>query len=258
MNACGKNVSMNQFKIEKNRTPYDVESKVESFHWWFFVRRKLLKFILSSVKLKRNSITLDIGCGTGSNLTTLLSTGLYPIGLDQSIYALTLVKKKGDYPLLAGDLKELPIKTGSIGLIIAMDIFEHLHEDMVGILESYRVLDEGGILIATVPAFKFLWGIQDVVTGHRRRYSRKEIVKKLKEAGFDILKSSYFNFFLFFPILLGRRMIHLLGLKIDSENKINSPMLNFFLKAIFSLEPHILRYYSFPFGVSTFCIAKKR
>jgi SAM-dependent methyltransferase len=248
---------MNQSKIEKGRTPYDIESKVESFHWWFVVRRKLLKFILSSVKFQKNSITLDIGCGAGSNLRVLVSAGLYPIGLDQSIYALTLVKKKGGYPLLAGDLQELPIKTKSIGLIIAMDIFEHLQEDMVGIHESYRVLSEGGILIFTVPAFKFLWGIQDVVTGHRRRYSRKEIVKKLKEAGFDILKSSYFNFFLFFPILLARRIVRLLGMKIESENEINFPLINFFLKTIFSFELYFLKYVSFPFGVSIFCVAQK-
>ena len=80
--ACGKNVSMNQPKMEKNRTPYDVESKVESFHWWFAVRRKLLKSILSSINVPVNCLTLDIGCGTGSNLRALVSAGLYPIGLD--------------------------------------------------------------------------------------------------------------------------------------------------------------------------------
>jgi len=96
------------------------------------------------------------------------------------------------------------------------------------------------------------------VTGHYRRYRRKEIVEKLSLAGFDILKSSYFNFFLFFPILMGRRLIRLFGLKIESENKINFPLLNSLLKAIFSLEPPILKYVSFPFGVSILCIARKK
>ena len=257
MEACGKNVSMNRSKMKNNRTSYDVESEVESFHWWFAVRRKLLKSILSSLKYQKNSITLDIGCGTGSNLRELVSAGLYPIGLDQSIYALTLVKGKGDYPLLVGDLNKLPLKTKSVGLIIAMDIFEHLQEDMVGIHESYRVLGEGGILIVTVPAFKFLWGIQDIVTGHKRRYSRREIMNKLKAAGFDILKSSYFNFFLFIPILIARRMIQLIGLKIRSENEVNSPLLNYIFKAVFSLEPYLLKYFSFPIGVSILCIGRK-
>jgi SAM-dependent methyltransferase len=248
---------MNKLKREKDINPYDVESEVENFHWWFVVRRKLLKSILSSISIQKKAITLDIGCGTGSNLKALVSAGLDVIGLDQSIYALTLVKEKGDYSLMAGDLNKLPLKTKSVGLIIAMDIFEHLQEDMVGIHESYRVLGEGGILIVTVPAFKFLWGIQDIVTGHKRRYSRREIMNKLKAAGFDILKSSYFNFFLFFPILIARRVIQLLGLKIRSENEVNSPLLNHILKAVFSLEPYLLKYFSFPIGVSILCIGRK-
>ncbi len=248
---------MNQPKMEKNRTPYDVESEVESFHWWFVVRRKLLRSILSSVKIPKNCVVLEVGCGTGANLRTLSSAGFYGIGLDRSIYALALVKSKENSPLLAGDLNDLPIKTKSVGVIIAADILEHLEDDTCGINESYRVLKEDGLLILTVPAFRFLWGIQDKITGHKRRYTRNEIVNRLKEAGFDTLKSSYFNFFVFFPILIARRMIYLLGLKIESENEVNFPLLNFFLKAIFSLEVYALKYLSFPFGVSILCIAKK-
>jgi SAM-dependent methyltransferase len=252
---------MDKSKTTNNPSSYEVESKVENFHWWFVVRRKLLKSILSSIQIPRNCLALDIGCGTGSNLRTLTSSGFYTIGLDRSIYALTLVKKrkknKHDFHLLAGDLNNLPIKTKSVGLIIAMDIFEHLENDVNGIRESYRALVDGGVLIVTVPAFEFLWGIQDVVTGHKRRYLGKDITKKLREAGFDILKSSYFNFFLFIPILLARRIVRLFGLKIESENELNFSLMNFFLKAIFSLELYTLKYFSFPFGVSIFCVAKK-
>ena len=236
---------------------YDIEWEVESFHWWFFVRRKLLKSLLSSLNVSKNCITLDIGCGTGANLRILGATGFNVIGLDRSIYALSLTQKRINSPLINGDLNGLPIRAESVGLIIAMDILEHLENDIDGIKEFYRVLKKGGNLILTVPAFKSLWGIQDIVTGHKRRYSRQEILNKLKQGGFEILRYSYFNFFLFFPILISRRMINLLGLKIESENKINFPIINFYLKAIFYLEPHILRYFSFPFGVSIFCIAKR-
>jgi SAM-dependent methyltransferase len=257
MPAYAKKTPMNKAKGRKNLTPYDVESEVESFHWWFVVRRKLLKSILSSISVQKNSLTLDIGCGAGSNLRALMSTGLDVIGLDRSIYALSLIRSKEKFPLLVGDLNDLPIKAKSVGLIIAMDILEHLDDDSNGIIESYRVLSKGGIMFITVPAFNFLWGIQDIVTGHKRRYSRKEIKNKLKVAGFDVLKSSYFNFFLFFPIFIVRRFIKLLGLKIRSENELNSPLLNFMLKTVFSLEPYLLKYFPFPIGVSIFCVAKK-
>jgi SAM-dependent methyltransferase len=252
-----KKTSMDKSNVRKLPNPYDVENKVESFHWWFVVRRKLLKSILSSVHVPANSLTLDIGCGAGSNLKALLSAGLNAIGLDRSIYILSILSKKLEVPLLNGNLNNLPVRPNSIGLIIAMDILEHLDDDANGLTEFHRALNKGGILILTVPAFEFLWGIQDEVTGHKRRYVKKEITKKLREAGFEILNAFYFNFFLFFPILFGRRIIRILGLRVESENKINSPLINFFLKMIFSFEPYLLKYLSFPFGVSIFCIARK-
>ena len=77
-----KKTSMDKSRIRENLTPYDVESEVEGFHWWFVVRRKLLKFILSSINIPMNCLTLDVGCGAGSNLKALVSDGLYAIGLD--------------------------------------------------------------------------------------------------------------------------------------------------------------------------------
>jgi SAM-dependent methyltransferase len=257
MDAYGKKVSMNQPKVDNHLTSYDIESNVEGFHWWFVVRRKLLRSVLSSIKVPQNRIALEVGCGTGANLRVLESAGVFGIGLDQSLYALNLIKKKEHSPLLAGDLNYLPMKTKSLGLIIAMDVFEHLDHDENGMSECYRVLNHGGILVLTVPAFKFLWGVQDDVTGHKRRYTMKEIKVKLRQGGFGIQRSSFFNFFLFFPILFARRIIGFLNLRIESENKMNHPFINNILKRIFSLEPYLLRYFSFPFGVSILCVARK-
>ncbi len=242
---------------QTKRVAYDIEWEVESFHWWFFVRRKLLKAILSFANISKNRIALDIGCGTGANLRILEAAGFDVVGLDRSSYALSLTKKKINCPLVNGDLNGLPMRAESVGIIVAMDILEHLEDDVGGIREFYRVLRSGGVLIVTVPAFNFLKGIQDIVTGHKRRYLRHEILNKIEQGGFEILRHSYFNFFLFFPILIGRRMISVLGVKVKSENRINFPIINFFLKTIFCIEPYLLRYFSFPFGVSILCIAKK-
>ena len=242
--------------MEKNS--YDVEAKVEGFHWWFVVRRRLLKSILSSINVPINALILDIGCGVGSNLRVLGLPVLHKtVGLDRSFYALSLAKSRLNLPLINGDLNQLPVRSKSFGLIIAADILEHLEDDAKGLREIYQALKKEGILILTVPAFDFLWGIQDVVTGHKRRYSMKGILVKLRQEGFTILRSSYFNFFLFFPILMARRMIHLMGLRIESENEINFPLINFLFKTIFSLEVYALKYFSFPFGVSILCIAEK-
>lgn len=249
---------MFQNKTIDTPNPYDIESKVEGSHWWFSARRKILKSFLLSIFKLPNNIALDVGCGTGSNLKVLKSEGFLGIGLDKSSYALKLIKNKKDHPLLLGDLTMLPIHANSIGLVIAMDVFEHLDRDEEGFAECYRVLNQGGLIFITVPAFKFLWGRQDRLTGHKRRYTKKEIKNKLKQIGFDILKLSYFNFFLFFPILIVRRVISLVNYRRKSENELNCPLMNSLFKILFSFEILLSKYISLPLGVSILCAAQKR
>jgi SAM-dependent methyltransferase len=241
-----------------NPSPYEIEERVQTFHWWFVVRRKLLKTILCSLNLQRESLTMDIGCGVGSNLSLLKAIGLKAMGCDRSFDNLLLAKNKFFLPFINGDLENLPIRSSSVELVIATDVLEHLQDDIAGVRELCRILRRNGHLIVTVPAFQSLWGTQDIVTGHKKRYSKRDISNVLKHNGFQIMRSSYFNFFLFFPILFARRVIRLLGLQLHSENEINFPLLNFFLKTIFSLEPYLLKYLPFPFGVSIVCVAKKQ
>jgi SAM-dependent methyltransferase len=237
---------------------YDIEWNLESTHWWFCGRRRLLKVLLSFLNIQRDAPVLDVGCGVGSNLQLLESLRFKVIGIDSECYSLSLAKSRISSTFLVnGDLTALPFKANSVGLIIATDILEHLDEDTIGIKEIYRTLKNQGKVIITVPAFEFLWGVQDIVGVHKRRYSKNELLKKIEQAGFKVLRSSYFNFFLFFPIFVSRRLIQILGLKLKSENEINFPLLNFLFKTIFSIEPFILKYCSFPLGVSIFCIGKK-
>ena len=78
-------------------------------------------------------------------------------------------------PLLNGDLNHSPVRPNSIGLIIAMDILEHLDDDANGLTEFYRALNMGGMLILTVPAFEFLWGIRTKSQDIRGGMSRKKL-----------------------------------------------------------------------------------
>jgi SAM-dependent methyltransferase len=237
---------------------YDVEWNLERFHWWFVGRRKLFRVLFSFLGLRDDLRVIDIGCGVGSNLRLLQSMRFKLVGMDSEMYSLLHTRKSlPTVPLVNGDVMSLPVKADAFDLILASDILEHLDEDTIGIREIHRALRSEGKVIFTVPAFRSLWGVQDIVGMHRRRYSKKELLRKIEGEGFKILRSSYFNFFLFFPILIGRRIISLLGLRIESENKINFPLINFFLKIVFSIEPHYLKFFSFPFGVSIYCIAKK-
>ena len=183
---------------------YDIEWNLERFHWWFVGRRKLLKWLSASLSPQKESWVIDIGCGVGSNLRLFQSMGSKLIGIDSEIYSLALARKRlAAVPLVNGDLMRLPFKPNSIDLIIAADILEHLDKDTNGIKEIHGALKRKGKAIFTVPAFESLRGIQDIVGMHKRRYSKKELIRKIEREGFKILGSSYFNF--------SRRMTYLKG-----------------------------------------------
>ena len=100
-------------------SPYGIEWKVENFHWWFVVRRRLLKSLLSSIHLSSKCVTLDIGCSVGSNLRIFKSANLNIIGLDRSLYAISLARKRFKFDFINGDMNQLSIKPQSVGLIVA-------------------------------------------------------------------------------------------------------------------------------------------
>ena len=104
----------------------------------------------------------------------------------------------------------------------------------------------------------FLWGLQDEVSNHRRRYRLPQLRQVLEEAGFEIERSTYANITFFLPILMVRKLMRLTGIKTETENSINMPALNGVFGAIFGAESWVLRYMNIPFGVSGLCVARKR
>jgi hypothetical protein len=103
----------------------------------------------------------------------------------------------------------------------------------------------------------FLWGVQDEVSNHRRRYRLPELRAVLEKAGFEIERSTYANITFFLPILLVRKLMRLTGIRTDTENSINVSAFNGVFGALFGSESAILRYTNLPFGVSGLCVAKK-
>jgi hypothetical protein len=109
-----------------------------------------------------------------------------------------------------------------------------------------------------VPAFQSLWSTHDEVNMHFRRYTNKELKDKLTSEKLTVLKSSYWNFSLFIPLYLFRKIDAVLSRKKKKEGQvIDGKMANVVLLKLLLLENKLLKYVNFPVGVSTFCIAKK-
>ena len=237
---------------------FAVEARIEATHWWFIGRRKLFSREIGRARISTRARALDIGTSTGTNLRMLRDLGFADVeGLDLSEEAIRYCDEKGLGPVHKGDICAMPFADSSFDLVLATDVIEHVEDDAQALSEAARVLEPGGTAIISVPAFQTLYGLQDRVAQHRRRYLKRDLVAKVRTAGFEISDVYYFNYLLFLPIWLARRLIDLVGAKFESEAELNSPVLNWVLGCIFSIDVLSARLLSPPFGVSLVAIVRK-
>lgn len=248
---------------EMQQHTYGIMRRVEQTHWWFVGRRQIIKSFLEGLvrKLKTNVGTekikiLDVGCGTGANLEMLSEFGQAE-GVDVSADALTFCRARGLANVRQGEAERLPYEDEAFDLVTGLDVVEHLDDDLAGLKEMHRVLRPDGRALLFVPAFMFLWGVQDDISHHRRRYTMGELKSVVEKAGFAMERATYVNITFFAPILLGRLLMRVTGFRPASENNITIGFLNGVLGKIFGAESLALRHASFPFGVSIICVARK-
>lgn len=237
---------------------FAVEAEVEATHWWFVGRRRLFAAELVEAGAKRTDHVLDIGTGTGANLRLLCDLGFTTVtGLDASEAAIGYCAAKGLGAVQKGDICALPFPDDSFELVLATDVIEHVDDHTTAVREIARVLARGGMALITVPAFQSLWGLQDRQALHKRRYRVKPLLALLRSAGLSPARYYHFNYLLFVPIYIARRLMDLLKIDLKSEGQINNRLLNRVLLAIFSLDISTACAIKPPFGVSILVIARK-
>jgi SAM-dependent methyltransferase len=249
---------------EMQQHTYAIMRRVEESHWWFVGRRQIIRsFLLRLVHDLRSSQSrdaklsiLDVGCGTGANLEMLSEFGEVE-GVDVSAEALSFCQARGLEKVKLGAAEALPYADNSFDLTTGLDVVEHLDDDLGGLKEMRRVLRPDGRALLFVPAFMFLWGVQDDISNQRRRYTLKGLKDVVRRAGFEVERASYVNISFFTPILLGRLFMRATGLRPESENNITIGFLNGVLGKILGAERGPLRYLNFPFGVSIICVARR-
>ena len=257
--ATTANSVTNALPREMQAHTYAIMREVEDRHWWYVGRRRIIASWVESVCReigKRRPRILDVGCGTGANLQMLAEFGVAE-GVDVSAEALDFCRARGLGKVRQGAAESLPYDDAQFDLVTGLDVVEHLDDDVAGLREMRRVLRPGGRALLFVPAFMFLWGVQDDISHHRRRYTLAELKERLGTAGLTVERASYANITFFGPILLGRFMMRVTGLRPASENNINIGALNGLLGRVLGAESWWLRKLSFPFGVSAICVARR-
>lgn len=232
----------------------------EDNYWWFIARNEILKNTVKTFcSLDKEFNLLDVGCGTGG-FASLLKDECNVIGIDTSDTALSYSQKRGIKNLHNCLLKDFDkTKYGRIDAITMLDVIEHIEDDYSVVRDAYAILDSGSYMIASVPAYQWLWSRHDEIHMHYRRYTISQIRDVFKAAGFKIIYSSHFNSILFFPAVIKRFVDKITGGDKKNDNPIDEvpDFVNSLFTKIFGLEKNWIPKISIPFGISIVIVAQK-
>ena len=230
--------------------------ELEERHWWFVGRRRIVLGTLERyLPPGKHLDVLDAGCGGGATLESLDRYG-NATGLELEEEAVDYARGRGRN-VTQGSIVTLPFEDESFDLTLALDVIEHVPDDLAALRELYRALRPGGSLLVTVPALRLLWSAHDEANGHYRRYTVDGLRRQVESAGFEVATVTYFNTLLF-PVVLAVRMLGRLRPKraASDVSEVSNPA-NDVLAGVFSLEKHLVGRLRLPVGVSALCFARK-
>jgi len=184
---------------------YDQLYAVEDSHWWFRGRRAVIWALLRHARLAQPARLLDAGCGTGRNVQEFAPLGEV-VGIEPSPAAVEFCHRRGLANVQKATIERLPFDAASFDAAFVFDVLEHVDDDITALRELHRVAKPGAWLVATVPAYRWLWSQHDESHHHRRRYTRTQLTAHAVAAGWQPLFATYFNTILLPPIAAVRAL----------------------------------------------------
>lgn len=210
-----------------------------------FYNYSLVKLCLSKINSQcKNIIDFGAGIGTYSKLFRNMNYNVSCVEIDKKQFQIL----KDDGFKVFANINEFP--DNSVSNIVSFNVMEHIIDDRKILKQIHRKLSPDGKFFIFVPAFNALFSEFDRKLGHYRRYEMNEMVQLLKECGYEIIDSNYFD-------SLGYLLARLYkSLKINGC--INRFQIQIFDKIIFPLSLMFDKFLCHRFGKNIMVTVKKQ
>ena len=248
-----------------NAAEYANLDAVERTHWYYAGKRMMVRWWLERAGPPRaDQVLLDCGAGTG-RFALEMESCCSVLVLDDHEEALRLLRsrfKPEQILSLSGDA--VPLPDGSLDYVTALDVLEHVPDDVAVVRGFHRLLKPRGVAVVTVPASMALWSDWDEGLHHYRRYDRPQLRALFAADQWEIVFVNYTNVVIYPAVWLvrkWRRFSRRPGAAATAntsrpEDKLPPAWLNALLQGIFvGLAKMRL---PFPFGVSLLLVARRR
>jgi SAM-dependent methyltransferase len=236
----------NFFEPETDDIVYQSLQKLKKFH-------RYNRWIYTKFRPFLGRRVLEIGSGTG-NITKFLLDRDAVIATDiEPRYLEVLRNIFGRYKNIVVEKFDVSTPDAErfhkyeVDTVIAFNVLEHVEPDETALKNTFDILRPGGRLLLLTPSHPRLYGSLDRSLGHRRRYRKEDLRKKLEAAGFTVERLKYFNRFAAAGWYLNGRILR--------RRTLPSFQLSFYnlLIPLFKIEGLI----PLPFGTSLLVVAER-
>ena len=202
--------------------------QIEDQSFWFRHRNDCIRELVRNFPPRGKGPIFDVGGGNGFVAKGLVDAGWDVVLVEPGPSGARNAKKRGLEHVICGTTHTAGFKNGSLPAIGVFDVVEHIEDDLGFLRHVWDLIEPGGMLYLTVPAYNFLWSHEDMHARHFRRYRLERgvgeenrlgrndpeggIMQKLSHAGFQPVYWTYIFGFLLWPVFFFRTLPYRLGI----------------------------------------------
>ncbi len=188
---------------------------LEADSFWFVHRNRCIQALVEN--FPPPGALFDLGGGNGYVAIGLQQAGVPVVLVEPGRQGVQNARQRGVKGIICSTLEDAGFRPATLPAVGTFDVLEHIAGDVNFLEKVHTLLAPGGRLYLTVPAFPALWSVDDQYAGHYRRYRLGALRRAVEQARFTVEYASYFFFLLPLPILLGRTIPTLFGLRKQEE-----------------------------------------